>query len=277
MLTVYTNTPSRDVLPRATAEAQRAIALDSMSAEAYLAMGVARAYAFLWLPADSAFRRSVALDTALALNRLWYGRYLWATGRIDESLEQLRRATALDPLNATNPASLSLLLSAASRHDEAVATARRAFELDSTLYVAQSAYVFTLVNAGRPRDARAMGERLVRSGLRSPPTLGSAAYGIGRGGDAAHARSIAASLEPRSTEWLIQTALIRAYAGAGDTARTLAAMERAVAIGEPFPLNVPLIDNLYDPVRASPRFAAVVRALGLDVAKFTSPNGGRPQ
>jgi len=33
----------------------------------------------------------------------------------------------------------------------------------------------------------------------------------------------------------------------------------------------------FDPVRASPRFAAIVRTLGLDGALFTSRNGGRPR
>jgi len=33
----------------------------------------------------------------------------------------------------------------------------------------------------------------------------------------------------------------------------------------------------YDVLRGSPRFAAIVHKLGLDVALFTSANGGRPR
>jgi hypothetical protein len=34
---------------------------------------------------------------------------------------------------------------------------------------------------------------------------------------------------------------------------------------------------LYDAMRASSRFAAIVGSLGPDVALFTSPSGGRPR
>ena len=63
---------------------------------------------------------------------------------------------------------------------------------------------------------------------------------------------------------------MRGYLGVGDTARGLDAME-TVAAGRPFAISTPLADPLYDPVRASRRFAVVVGRLGLDVARATRP------
>ena len=54
-------------------------------------------------------------------------------------------------------------------------------------------------------------------------------------------------------------------------------MERAADRLEIGVVNMPLAHRRYDVLRASPRFAAIVRKLGLDVALFTSPNGGRPR
>jgi serine/threonine-protein kinase len=267
-MTIFTNTPAMEVLPKALRAAAKAEALDPHSAEAFLAEGNAHAYSFEWPQAEAAYRHSVALDSTLALSRLWYGRYLWVMGRYDEAAEQLQRATNLDPLNATNSASLSLVLAALGRRADAVATAQRAFEMDSTLLVAQWGYVFALSVDNRAGEARAIGERLLRAS-QEITTRGVAAYAVGRGGDVARARELIAEFRRREGEWRSMTALLRAASGIKDTTVMLDAMERGVPLKDPFPLHTSLGDAVYDPVRSSPRFAAIVRSLGMDPSRFT--------
>ena len=273
-MTIYTNTPAHEVLPSALRAAKRAAALDSTSAEAFVAQGLAHVYRFDWAEAEAAYKRSITLDSTLALAHLWYGRYLWVVGRNDDALEQLQRANSLEPLSAVNPASYALGLTAAGKLDEAVTTARRAFEMDSTLLVAHSAYVFALVSAGRTAEARALAEQMLRS-TTGIVTLGVAAYGIGRGGDSTRARELIQELRRRQKEWRSNTALLRAYSGLRDTTGMLDAMERAVSMQDPFVMNTPLADDLFDPVRSSPRFAAIVRQLGLDPSRYTAEALGR--
>ena len=273
-MTIYTNTPSPEVLPRALRAAERAAALDSTSAEAFVAQGIAQVYRFHWAEAEAAYSRSITLDSTLALAHLWYGRHLWVVGRNAEALEQLQRANSLDPLSAVNPASLSLGLTAAGRYDEAVTTARRAFDMDSTLLVAQSAYLFALVSADRAAEARVLAEQLLRSSSEIG-TRGAAAYAVGRAGDTARTRELIKEFRHRQQEWRSSTALIRAYSGVRDTTGMLEAMQRAVDIKDPFVMSTPLADKLFDPVRGSARFVAIVVRLGLDPARYTAEAVGR--
>jgi hypothetical protein len=65
--------------------------------------------------------------------------------------------------------------------------------------------------------------------------------------------------------------------GIGDTTRLLDELERATEAGEIWPTSISLSERFFDPVRKSPRFAAVVRRVGLDGRIFTAPTGGRPR
>jgi hypothetical protein len=96
-------------------------------------------------------------------------------------------------------------------------------------------------------------------------------------GDTAGATAIVRELRaaPKDT-WLIHTALAHANLGLRDTSRALDELEAALRVREITPKWESLADYTYDSVRRSARFAAIVRGFGLDEARFTSPNGGRP-
>lgn len=106
----------------------------------------------------------------------------------------------------------------------------------------------------------------------SPPFsgVGVSAYVLAATGDRARAAAIVRELEARHRgEWSVATGLAYAYLGLGDTARALSMLETGVRAGErPY---IPFADPMFDPVRRSPRFAAVVQRLGLDERRFTAP------
>ena len=53
-------------------------------------------------------------------------------------------------------------------------------------------------------------------------------------------------------------------------------MEAGVAARELVPQWMPLLDRIYDQVRQSERFAAIVRRSGLEGQGLTGATGGRP-
>jgi hypothetical protein len=75
----------------------------------------------------------------------------------------------------------------------------------------------------------------------------------------------------RRGEWRTAMARVRASFGLGDTALALTALEDALASGEPIATNHSFVAPMFDPVRGSPRFTAVLRAYQLDPAVFSRP------
>jgi hypothetical protein len=123
---------------------------------------------------------------------------------------------------------------------------------------------------GKLAEARAFGERVKRSNS-DVRALGAAAYALGRGGDTASARAIYNDMVRRKGEWRH-----RHGAGAGRTRpwRHVAGppqpLEEGLAAKEPIPINFSFINPMFDAVRGSPRFDAVIRGYGLDPANFVS-------
>ncbi|MBC7672690.1 MAG: tetratricopeptide repeat protein [Polaromonas sp.] len=211
------------------------------------------------------------------LAHFYLSRLLLTTGRVDDAAVEIQQATTLDPVNFPNLIVSALTLSIAGRHDEAIAAGDRAWEADSTSTAAQQLGAIALLRGGRTSDARRRADVTLRL-ARDTVDAAASAYVIGVAGDTARAADMARALSRRATDHpRVNYSLTRAWLGAGNSAEALSALERAVSHQEPIVSLVPFSDASYDPLRASPRFAALVRKLGLDVALFTSPTGGRPR
>jgi serine/threonine-protein kinase len=262
--------PSTEAVERRAMDAaHRALAIDSTLAEAYVALGLAHVAATRWQEAGDAFRHAIAADPDYARALYHYGHYLMRVGLIADAEVPIRRARNADPLSGTPSVLLTYVLSLLGRYDESLAESRRAYELDSSLAVARSVLPLAVLASGRPAEARG----LVRGTL-PLPFSGIAAYVLGATGDRAGALAIVRELEARPRgQWYVASALGYAYLGVGDTARALSALEAAAVTHERPTLT--FADPVFDPVRQSRRFAAVVTRYGLDVRRFTSPRAER--
>jgi len=165
------------------------------------------------------------------------------------------------------------LLALAGRYPEAIRFVNRSWEIDSTLS-ATSVHVTLLWEGGQVAEARRRAEVLLRL---SPYafSINRAIYVIAKTGDPGRAAALLSQQRARfagrdegGSVWN------SAWIALGDTAQALTALEESARRGE-LGVTIPLGSQQFDPVRASPRFAALVRTLGLDVALFTSPNAGR--
>ncbi|MEO7368284.1 MAG: hypothetical protein ABIZ36_10025 [Gemmatimonadaceae bacterium] len=179
-----------------------------------------------------------------------------------------------DPLAGTASVLLAHELSFSGDHVAAWEESKRARELDPNLGTARTFLAFDRIAVGRLDDARAIAEENVQPF----PFIGMTTYILGKTGDTAHARVIRKKLdEMPDTSWLVHTMRAIAYLATPDTAKVLSEMEEAFARREIVPQAMFFVERMFDPIRHSARFAAILRKAGLEGRGFSGPTGGRPE
>ncbi|MEO8479469.1 MAG: hypothetical protein ABI542_07525, partial [Gemmatimonadota bacterium] len=210
---------SKEVCPKSTEEANRALALDSTLAEAHATLGFVHLY-YDW-DLDAAERE---LDHALALDPTYASAHLWLmqVNKIrhdnDQAIAHMRRAVALDS-SPTMRTRLGAILSDAGRDTEAIAEFERLLRADSTFVDAQYQLGRAYLNAHDYNRA------LAWSRAHDFQDLAALAYaGLGR---ASEARAIATQLAASPDARLQSLTLSYIYSAVGDRPAAMKWLEKA--------------------------------------------------
>ena len=119
-----------ELIAKARAAAEKALALDSNLAEAHLAQGlILTSIDFNFAAAEAELRRASELAPQNALVTANRARLLCCLGRVEEAVTLTQRAVALEPLRTQSHSTLAGYLTALGRYDEAEAALRKAIEL----------------------------------------------------------------------------------------------------------------------------------------------------
>jgi serine/threonine-protein kinase len=274
LLPYFEPVDARTVRDRAIAAAQRALRQDSTLGEAHTALAMAHQHAFQWDSAGARYAQAVAIDSSEADAHIQYGRFLFYTGRFVEGQRQFERARTLDPYSAVASGWVGYLLVLGGRQADGITELKRALQIDSTspplLGISSTAFLI----ADRRAEAKVLAERLWRA---IPEWRHVAAANLGELGERERAQAMIREFAVSPPRIMANTRMTVLYLALGDTAKALDALERATESGEIWPTYFSLSEPRFDPLRRSGRFAAIIRRAGLNVAVFTSPNGGRPQ
>jgi serine/threonine-protein kinase len=272
----FVSVSARDGAERGRAAALRAIALDDSLADGHQALAHAHVEANEWVAARREYERAIALDPEFVEAHYRLGEMLYRMGLPRESLGHFEAAHRLDPLYAQNNAYRSLTLAMLGRIEEAIAIAERALALDPEHIQVNQWYANVLELAGRRQEMAAQARRLIGLPDVTLARIGAAAGMLGRAGARDEARALLRRIEslPAGTQER-ELALLSARLGLDDLEGALTALEAVVLVDPQRVAAYGMQSVGYDPLRADPRFAAVLRQLNLDVARLTLPDGGR--
>lgn len=248
---------------RASAAADRAVALAPGVAEVHAALGLYAAWiAYDWETAEREFKAAAKANPSSALAHIWYGMTLATLSRHDEAIALAIHAREVDPLSPYANTALGLAYVQAGRRAEALPLLEESINIDAdflyTLWVLGSTYGAL----GRHDEAVAVFERaatLSGQGSYYRSWLGWA-YGIA--GRKPEAERILAELTAGNPDDDIQPLmLMQVSSGLGDLDSAFAWLEKSVAQGDPAAgfIGFPPMDSL----REDPRFDRVRESLGI--------------
>jgi DNA-binding winged helix-turn-helix (wHTH) protein/TolB-like protein/tetratricopeptide (TPR) repeat protein len=261
-LSGYHRAPQHEMIPKARAEAQKALELDPSLVEAHTTLAlIAMNYDWAWAESERLYRRAIELNPNYATAHAWYGEYLAYMGRFDEGLAELRRAQELDPLSKIIASDVAKSLNLARRYDEAFIQANKVLEVDPAYSMARHWKRFAMIFTGR--SAEAVTE------LMKPPfdenELGAVhdlvTYNA-RAGRTAVARRYLERLVALSEQTFVSPLyLAQSYADVGDLDRGFYWLDRVCDERTPGVIGFKL-DPMFDVFRRDPRFGAVLRRVG---------------
>ena len=264
--------PKREAWEKARAAATRALELDETLAEAHDSLASVR----LWYDWDSAgsereHQRALQLNPGHAGTYGAYGMLLRYTGRLNEAMAMTKRAQELDPLSPGVAVNMSGNYYFARRYDQAIEQARKAIELDPT-YVQAHRWLGYAYEAERKfPEAIVEFKQAVNLSPGNLSYLGILGRGYAMAGNRREARRTIAKLKELSkTRYVepLQYALI--YGALGEKDQAFAWLEKAFEErnGNVVALSVA---PWFDPLRSDPRFADLVRRVGLAVNQAEQP------
>ena len=232
----------RDLLPKALAEATRAIDLDPRLPDGYAVRGLAR----LWLDSDVVgaegdIRHAIALNGSYAMAHRYLSTLLVVTGRADQAVTAARRAVVLDPLAPASGTTVAYRLYYAGDFAAAIREFDRALEGSPDYASAWIGKAQTLRALHRDAEARlAVQQALPRAGGRSY-VRAYAAYSQALDGDIAGARAILEELRAMAvTRYVSPFHFALVDAGLGDAAQVRRDLAQVVADGSGWAVFVPI-------------------------------------
>ncbi len=256
--------PPREAMSKASAAAEKALAIDGTLAEAHASLAFAKLnYDWDWPTVEKEFRRALELGPNDAGSHHWYSNYLMAMGRTQEALAESQRALELSPTDVAINEHLGWAYLMARQYDQAIQRCRVTLELDPDFVQAHRVLSLADLYRGQYDEAISGLQRGVQSAMGDPVPLALLARAYALSGKAAEARHLLSTLEELSKQRYVSPADIGVLHGdLGEKDEAFQWLEKAYEERSNFLINLK-VDPVFDSLRSDPRFAALLARMGL--------------
>jgi len=253
----------RIAYPAAKQAAEQALLYDSTLADAHAARGVAL-YQYEWnlIEGRRETNAALALDPHSFLAQLALHGLLLAANKPDSALAVLQAAQASDPLSVLNALLLGRFYGIVGQPQKSIDEYQRAMQLAPSIApIAMVAIGEAFIAQGRTAEADSIFGQARQ--MLGPDMEYLLASGEAARGHRAEALRLVAKFEGHSRATYVRPDLIAGvYVRLGDRDKAFEWLDKAYQARSPYLLALN-VDRQWDPIRRDPRFARLVRAIGL--------------
>jgi len=253
----------RDVFPRAKAAAAKALELDPGLAEPHATLGVIKHDERDWAGAEQEFKRAIELNPNYATAHHWYAAYLSYSGRHAEAAVEIRKAQQADPLSVPAQTWVGWVFFNARQYDQAAEQFLKALDLDPNFAFPHNGLGYVHLQNGRFQSAIEEFQKGVALSGNASGYISELGYAYARAGNKLEAQKRIEELKAlRKLRFVNPRNIGFIYVGLKDNDQAFAWFDRAVEEGSTGLVDLK-VGPYYDPLRSDPRFADLLRRVGI--------------
>jgi tetratricopeptide (TPR) repeat protein len=255
--------PPRDVMPKAKAAIERALALNESLGEAHSSLAQVKLfYEFDWNGAQVEYRRALEMSPGSPLIHQMNGLLLASKGRAEESLAEAGRVLDSDPVSSSSGCLRARLLYYAHRYDQSIEQYRKTVASDPTATGSCTWAIFSFHKRGRVAEGIAAAKQAVDVSPNEMLPRATLARGYGISGNRQEAERVIRELEEISKRRFVSEYEFAAAYSGWNPEQSLAWLEKGYA-GRVGMLVYLGVDSAFDELRSDPRFADLLRRIGI--------------
>jgi TolB-like protein/Tfp pilus assembly protein PilF len=260
--TVFIGGLPEETRPKVMRSAEKALEIDPNLAEAHVLMAQVKQEQWHWADAEAEYKRALELNPNSAPAHEGLALWLACQGRADEAVAWAERGRELDPA-AVSFEDLGWTLFQTRHYDQDIHELRAALVVRPNDLGALTDLGFVLIANNQPGDAIPVLERAISISNRSPGPIGVLIRAYAHGGRRGDALRLLAELKRRrETGYVPAGAFVNAYLGLGENEEAFAWLEQAYKEQSNM-LQFVKVHPYFDPIRSDPRFADLIRRVGL--------------
>jgi serine/threonine-protein kinase len=264
------------LMPKAKQAAEKALQLDDRLAQAHTSLAAIRFYHMEGGDIEGEFQRAIALDPSYAQAIHWYGLYLAATARKEESIRELKLAREIDPKSLIIRANLGFVHYLAGDYDRAEEAEKNTIQMDPS-FIAAHGYLGQIY-IEKKQYAEAIDEFRTALSLSPGDVAGQAdlAHAYAISGKKAQAGEILQEFQDvRGTKYISTYDWAVIYAGFRDKEKTLKALEDAYDERNGRLVNLG-VHPQFAFLRREPRFQKLLAQIGLSLTGHEAKDASEP-